>query len=111
TVLALHLPVSPGGELASAAPSKRSSKVVHTASAKTGLAKSGLAKSGSARSAEASDEDSPEQASVLHHKVKSGETLYSIATTYKTTVAALKRNNQNVATLRPGMILVVEPAR
>lgn len=111
TVLALHLPVSPGGELASAAPSKRSSKVVHTASAKTGLAKSGLAKSGSARSAEASDEDSSEQASVLHHKVKSGETLYSIATTYKTTVAALKRNNQNVATLRPGMILVVEPAR
>jgi membrane-bound lytic murein transglycosylase D len=100
TVLALHLPVSPGGELASAAPTKHSSKA-HTASAKTGPAKS----------ATASDEDSAEQASVLHHKVKSGETLYSIATTYKTTVAALKRNNQNVATLRPGMILVVEPAR
>jgi membrane-bound lytic murein transglycosylase D len=101
TVLALHLPVSPSGELASAAPNRRSSNVVHTASTKTG----------SAKSARASDEDSTEQASVLHHKVKSGETLYSIATTYKTTVAALKRNNQNVATLRPGMILVVEPAR
>jgi LysM repeat protein len=59
----------------------------------------------------ASEEDESEQASVLRHKVKSGETLYSIATTYKTTVAALKRNNQNVATLRPGMILVVEPSR
>ena len=100
TVLALHLPVSPGGELASAAPTKHSSKA-HTASAKTGPTKSAIA----------SDEDSAEQASVLRHKVKSGETLYSIATTYKTTVAALKRNNQNVATLRPGMILVVEPAR
>jgi membrane-bound lytic murein transglycosylase D len=101
TVLALHLPVSPNGEVASSAPAKRSSKAVHTASAKTGPAKS----------ARASEEDSGEQASVLHHKVKSGETLYSIATAYKTTVAALKRNNQNVATLRPGMILVVEPAR
>ena len=107
TVLALHLPVSPSGELASSAPSRRSSKAVHTA-LWLNLAR---AKSDSARSAEASDEDSSEQASVLHHKVKSGETLYSIATTYKTTVAALKRNNQNVATLRPGMILVVEPAR
>lgn len=43
--------------------------------------------------------------------MKSGETLYSIATTYKTTVAALKRNNGNVAVLRPGMILIVEPSR
>lgn len=101
TVLALHLPVSPSGEMASSAPSRRSSKAVHTASAKAGPAKS----------AQASTEDSTEQASVLHHKVKSGETLYSIATTYRTTVAALKRNNQNIATLRPGMILVVEPAR
>jgi LysM repeat protein len=48
---------------------------------------------------------------VLRHKVKSGETLYSIATTYKTTVAALKRNNGNVAVLRPGMILVVQPSQ
>ena len=101
TVLALHLPVSPGGDLASAAPSRHSSKAMHTASAKTGSAKSVIA----------SEEESTEQASVLRHKVKSGETLYSIATAYKTTVAALKRNNQNVATLRPGMILVVEPAR
>jgi LysM repeat protein len=51
------------------------------------------------------------QGNVLHHKVKSGETLYSIATTYKTTVAALKRTNGNVATLHPGMVLIVEPPR
>jgi membrane-bound lytic murein transglycosylase D len=100
TVLALHLPVSPSGELASASPSGHSSKTGHA-----------TAKSLAAKSTKTSDEDTAEQASVLHHKVKSGETLYSIATTYKTTVAALKRNNQNVATLRPGMILVVEPAR
>ena len=101
TVLALHLPVSPNGEVASSTQTKHSSKAEHAAYAKTSPAKS----------TKALDEDSGEQASVLHHKVKSGETLYSIATTYRTTVAALKRNNQNVATLRPGMILVVEPAR
>jgi LysM repeat protein len=101
TVLALHLPVSPSGELASASPSKHSSKAGRMTTAKAAAAKS----------SKNSDEEGGEQASVLRHKVKSGETLYSIATTYKTTVAALKRNNQNVATLRPGMILVVEPAR
>jgi membrane-bound lytic murein transglycosylase D len=103
TVLALHLPVSPSGELASSAPAKtakHSSKAVHTGG-----------KVAAAKAPDSEEEDSSEQSSVLHHKVKSGETLYSIATTYKTTVAALKRNNQNVATLRPGMILVVEPAR
>ena len=44
---------------------------------------------------------------VLHHKVKRGETLYSIATNYKTTVQALKQDNRNIASLRPGMILIV----
>ncbi len=44
---------------------------------------------------------------VKHHKVKQGETLYSIATSYNTTVSALKQDNRNVAILRPGMILVV----
>jgi membrane-bound lytic murein transglycosylase D len=105
TVLALHLPVTPTGEVASTssrAPAKHSSKKSLAATAKVPAAKSAKT---------SDDEDASEQASVVHHKVKSGETLYSIATTYKTTVAALKRNNQNVATLRPGMILVVEPSR
>jgi membrane-bound lytic murein transglycosylase D len=44
---------------------------------------------------------------VVHHKVKQGETLYSIASSYKTTVDALKRDNRNIATLRPGMVLVI----
>jgi membrane-bound lytic murein transglycosylase D len=101
TVLALHLPVSPSGEVASSQNPKRASKPAH------GAAKAATVKSAST----AGDEDSAEQAQVLHHTVKSGETLYSIATAYKTTVAALKRANENVATLRPGMILTVEPTR
>ena len=104
TVLALHLPVTPTGEpssTASSKPASHSRKGAQTASDKVPAAKS----------AKPSDEDVSEQASVLHHKVKSGETFYSIATTYKTTVAALKRNNQNVATLRPGMILVVQQSQ
>lgn len=46
-------------------------------------------------------------ASAKRHKVKPGETLTSIASTHHTTVAALKRDNGNLATLRPGMILVI----
>ncbi len=104
TVLALHLPVTPSSESASTASSKPAhhGKTASTASAKV-----------SARKAAKSQEeaDSSQQPSVLHHTVKSGETLYSIATTYKTTVDALKRNNGNVAVLRPGMILVVQQSR
>jgi len=42
-------------------------------------------------------------------KVKQGETLYSIANSYNTTVTALKRANSNIATLRPGMVLIIRP--
>ena len=104
TVLALHLPVSPEGEHESGASSrsaKRSVKISATTSTKNSSGKPAKMDAGKAR----------EQASVVRHKVKSGETFYSIATAYNTTVAALKRNNQNVATLRPGMILVVQPSR
>ncbi len=48
---------------------------------------------------------------VKRHKVKQGETLYSIANSYKTTVTALKHDNQNIAALRPGMILIIRPLR
>ncbi len=48
---------------------------------------------------------------LVHHKVKQGETLSSIATSYKTTVSALQRDNGKVATLRPGMILIVRSAQ
>jgi membrane-bound lytic murein transglycosylase D len=47
------------------------------------------------------------KATPVHHKVQQGETLSSIASYYKTTVAALKHDNGNLAVLRPGMILLV----
>ena len=51
-------------------------------------------------------------ASKVFHKVKAGETLYSIASAYGTTVEALKRDNPRLsATLRPGDTLVVRGAR
>ncbi|MGA7907282.1 MAG: LysM peptidoglycan-binding domain-containing protein [Candidatus Sulfotelmatobacter sp.] len=93
-VLAVHLPVTPSShdlEVASSRRSAKGSKTTQTVSAKS-------------RAAE-------DQASVVHHKVKSGETLYSIANAYRTTVAALKRDNKDVATLRPGMILIVQKSR
>jgi peptidoglycan lytic transglycosylase D len=52
---------------------------------------------------------SAQSPAVVHHKVRQGETLYSIASSYKTTVDALKRANRNIAILRPGMILVIRP--
>ncbi len=103
-VLALHLPITPDSEVATAASRK---SAVHTQK----TAQTATAKVPSVNSAKSGAEDTSEQASLLRHKVKSGETLYSIATTYKTTVAALKRSNGNVATLRPGMILVVQPSQ
>jgi membrane-bound lytic murein transglycosylase D len=103
-VLALHLPVTPGSETVSTAssrkPASQSPKSSELASVKMPAGKL----------ASPDGEATVEQASVLRHTVKSGETLYSIATAYKTTVAALKRNNGNIATLRPGMILVVQPS-
>jgi membrane-bound lytic murein transglycosylase D len=102
-VLALHLPVTPSAETPStdSKPTGRTRKTSQIASAKVPAE----------HSVSDPTEDSSGQATVRRHTVKSGETLYSIATTYKTTVAALKRNNGNVAVLRPGMILVVEPSR
>ena len=48
---------------------------------------------------------------LVRHKVKQGETLTSIASTHHTTVAALKRDNRNLSTLRPGMILMIRDLR
>jgi membrane-bound lytic murein transglycosylase D len=105
-VLALHLPISPGAhdaEVASAhSKSKHSPKAVQTATSKPPVTKSAQIER------EVAAEVEPP--AVVHHKVRTGETLYSIATYYKTTVAALKRDNRNIAVLRPGMILTI-PAR
>src|ERR1700681_4227903 len=59
------------------------------------------------QTATATGTPTPTPNAVLHHRVKRGETLSSIATSYNTTVSALKHDNRNIAALRPGMILVV----
>ena len=82
-VLFLHLPVSPNAVEARSTHSKP--RKSHTQVA----AKSGM----------------------VRHKVQPGETLTSIAGSYNTTVSALKKDNRNIATLRPGMILIVRDAR
>lgn len=87
-VLLVHLPVTP------------KAKDVQAASAKAG-------KSRSKKKVQTSDDSN----TVVRHKVKQGETLYSIATSYKTTVDAIKRDNRNVATLRPGMVLLIHEVR
>jgi membrane-bound lytic murein transglycosylase D len=49
---------------------------------------------------------------VVRHKVQRGETLYSIAKSHNITVEALKQDNGNLPTLRPGMVLVIgNPSR
>jgi len=109
-VLALHLPISPSAHEAEVASSRSRAKKTtpkrkpdtETASAKAPATKSS--------EVERLNTDKSEVA-VVHHKVKTGETLYSIANAYRTTVAALKRDNRNIAVIRPGMILNVPVAR
>jgi membrane-bound lytic murein transglycosylase D len=94
-VVYVHLPITPNAtkdEFASAAShssgsKSKSKKTVQTASA------------GKA----------PAKPPVVHHKVKQGETLFSIASNYKVTVDDLKRDNRNIAILRPGMVLIIKP--
>jgi len=99
-ILLIHLPVSP-----SAARTEVASK--RTASHHATSSKASSSKTSTAHHAETQEASS----SVVHHKVKPGETLYSIATSYNTTVSALKHDNRNIAVLRPGMILVVHAAQ
>jgi membrane-bound lytic murein transglycosylase D len=106
-VLALHLPVSPSSRNDDMASSR--SKTKRTSPPKTETAST---KPPATKSAEIERlRTAKSEKAVVHHKVKSGETLYSIANLYNTTVAALKRDNRNVAVLRPGMILTVHFAR
>ncbi len=81
--LLVYKPVAAGG--AEMASSRR----------KSAPSKAGHPSSGTAKSAK-------------YHKVKKGETLSSIAESYNTSVAALKRDNPNLAAnLRAGAVLVV----
>ncbi len=105
-VLALHLPISPGAHEAEVASSH--SKTKHT----TPKTETASTKPPATKSSEVEHlETEKSEIEVVHHKVRSGETLYSIANAYRTTVAALKRDNRNVAVIRRGMILTVQVAR
>jgi membrane-bound lytic murein transglycosylase D len=107
-VLALHLPISPSAhdaEVTSARVSSRTKSKHPTAGSKP--TETATVKPPATKSAQIEHL----QAAVVRHKVKHGETLYSIANAYRTTVAALKRDNRNVAVIRPGMILIVQSAR
>ena len=85
-VLYVHLPISPTTvppERLAASNSKHRSHLV-ASSAQPGTGKSNV-----------------------RHTVKRGETLYSIATNYNTSVEAIKQTNAHIATLRPGMVLII----
>jgi membrane-bound lytic murein transglycosylase D len=105
-ILALHLPISPSAHDTEVA-SSRTKKKSATPKTETASTKPPATKSAEIEHLKATKTE----AAIVHHKVKSGETLYSIANLYKTTVTALKRDNRNVAVIRPGMILTVHFVR
>jgi len=114
-VLYLHLPVAPGASGTQVA-SKRSGKTKHgagtqTASSRTKPGTKSGTTSGAKSGAKSGTTSGTTSAAVIHHRVKPGETLYSIATSYNTTVTALQHDNRNLAALRPGMILIVHNPR
>jgi LysM repeat protein len=56
----------------------------------------------------AADKSTTTPKSAKYHKVKRGETLSSIAESYNTSVAALKRDNPKLAaSLRAGEVIVI----
>jgi LysM repeat protein len=79
----------------------------HTASTHVASTHAASVQSTSSESSHRAETQPTTTNAVLHHKVKAGETLFSIASSYNTSVTALKRDNRDVAILRPGMILVV----
>jgi membrane-bound lytic murein transglycosylase D len=108
-ILLVHLPVSPTARETQVASSdrnaSRSKKSKHgKAATKTASTRDASVRTQNAKTQTAAD-------GTVHHRVKAGETLYSIASSYNTTVSALKHDNRNVAVLRPGMILVIHDVR
>jgi len=101
-VLYLHLPVTSG---------TRESQVAAKRSPASAHRHAGIATATVKSFADpAADSAAATHETVKHHTVKQGETLYSIASSYNTTVSALKHDNRNLAVLRPGMVLVVRDA-
>jgi membrane-bound lytic murein transglycosylase D len=96
-VLYVHLPISPGAASSATNKSKHSSHLARTASSTTDTTAADET-AGNATSSKASSR---------RHTVRRGETLYSIANSYRTSVEAIRQTNSNVATLRPGMVLII----
>jgi len=93
--LVIYKPVS--GETSEVASEEKSEPKAQAASHTTAGSHSGAKKSSSKSAATAK-----------YHKVKKGETLSGIASSYDTTVAALRRDNgKTAANLRPGDVLVI----
>jgi len=82
-----------------------------TTSAREAEVASATPKTPAARPAARPTAKSGAKIQVVHHRVKRGETLSSIANSYKTTVSAIRRDNGELATLRPGMILIIRGLR
>jgi membrane-bound lytic murein transglycosylase D len=110
-VLALHLPISPSSRESEVATSHARKKSTPATSGSGSKTETATTKAPATKSSQVERVKDKEELAVVHHKVRAGETLYSIATFYKTTVAALRRDNRNVSVIRPGMILIVETAR
>jgi membrane-bound lytic murein transglycosylase D len=97
-VLYVHLPVAPNAHETEQTANSSHSSLGHSSLNHTSGNRSST---GSGKTVQAAS-----KAPVVHHKVAPGETLSSIASVHHTTVQALKRDN-NIATLRPGMILLI----
>jgi peptidoglycan lytic transglycosylase D len=80
-ILYLHQPISPMAAMSAKASASKTKKVAQNAG----------------------------NTSTVHHEVKKGETLYSIANAHHTTVQALQRDNGKLPIIRPGMILIIRP--
>jgi LysM repeat protein len=88
-VLYVHLPVSPGS------PTPKRTVVVGNPKSNKRLAKV----------------ETPEGTNTRSHTVRRGDTLYSIANRYNTTIKAIRRTNADldIGVLRPGMVLIIPP--
>lgn len=84
-VLYVHLPVSPGSReaLRASTPKSKPKRVLRPVSS----------------------------VPAKRHTVQPGETLFSIASSHHTTVAALQRDNGSLAVIKPGMVLIVRDAQ
>ncbi|MGA7632042.1 MAG: LysM peptidoglycan-binding domain-containing protein, partial [Terriglobales bacterium] len=106
-ILYIHLPLTPGARETQVARRKLAPRKIDAGSSGTKNASPSQRPSGT-KTEQATAVPHP---TLMHHKVKQGETLYSIASSYNTTVSALKHDNRNIASLRPGMILIVRDVR